>query len=142
VSTYYSIFRKLKYILNSKNREKMYLVYIFLNMQVNRGSCNSDKLDKLQLGVVRIVTNIIRSNNSILYLKKTRDVSNYVPDLYSFFARESLQRVIIQIMQYTINNTCVLTLSHLVSFLTHIEVNIWVWSMVFNATFNHISVIL
>ena len=41
-----------------------------------------------------------------------------------------------------INNTCVLALSHLVSFLTHIEVNIWVWFMVFNATFNHISVIL
>lgn len=58
VSTYYSIFRKLKYILNSKNLEKMYLVYIFLNMQVNRGSYNSDKLDKLQLGVVRIVMRI------------------------------------------------------------------------------------
>lgn len=48
VSTYYSILRKLNYILNSKNLEKLYLVCIFMYMQVNRGSCNSDKLEKLQ----------------------------------------------------------------------------------------------
>ena len=127
VSKHICILRKLKYKLNRKNLEKLYLIYIrpifeyACEVWDNCGVSNSCKLERLQLEAARIITGLpIFTNTEYLYRetgwerlaeRRTRKSSNYYiifktvayPLIYSIlFPQQSKVRLFIPFEMATI----------------------------------------
>jgi hypothetical protein len=88
VSKHICVLRKLKYKLNRKNLEKLYLIYIrpifeyACEVWDNCGVSNSCKLERLQLETARIITGLpIFTNTEYLYREtgweRLEESSNY-----------------------------------------------------------------
>jgi hypothetical protein len=77
VAKHICVLRKLKYKLNRKNLEKLYLIYIqpifeyTCEVWDNRGVSNSFKSERLQLEAARIITGLpIFTNTEYIYIEK------------------------------------------------------------------------